>query len=233
MVIIVAISAVGILRTYKYQEMDTKKLGESVQSANTQDTFRTLGQTGGLLGHVLRLVPQTDPYRYGETYIQYLITSIPNLSLDKKESARSQVLREMHKDPTAITRIAPSDWLTYRLLPQIFELGEGVGFTAIGEPYLNFGLPGVIVFFLALGYLLGRLDQANLLERPGLLIFTSAILWHLIQTVRDDFSNFLKPMLFTYVFLMCWRLMTRSIFGTGSVETPQESLTGAERQGHA
>lgn len=233
MVIIVAISAVGILRTYKYQEMDAKKLEESVQSANTQDTFRTLGQTGGLLGHVLRLVPQTDPYRYGETYLQYIMTSIPNLSLEKKESARSQVLRDMRKDPAAVTRIAPSDWLTYRLLPQIFELGEGVGFTAIGEPYLNFGLPGVIVFFVALGYLLGRLDQVNLLERPGLLIFSSAILWHLIQTVRDDFSNFLKPMLFTYVFLFCWRLMTRSLSGTTHADATGPALDGAERQGHA
>lgn len=233
MAIIVAISAVGILRTYKYQEMDAKKLEESVQSANTQDTFRTLGQTGGLLGHVLRLVPHTDPYRYGETYLQYLITSIPNLSLDKKESARSQVLREMRKDPAAVTRIAPSDWLTYRLLPQIFELGEGVGFTAIGEPYLNFGLPGVIVFFVLLGYLLGRLDQVNLLEHPGLLIFSSAILWHLIQTVRDDFSNFLKPMLFTYVFLMCWRLMTRPLSGTAAVAPPHPDLDGIEPRGHA
>lgn len=233
MVILVAISAVGILRAYKYQEMDTKKLSESVESANTQDTFRTLGQTGGLLGHVLRLVPQSDPYRYGETYVQYLLTSIPNLSTEKKESARTQVLRDMHKDPTAVTHIAPSDWLTYRLLPQIFELGEGVGFTAIGEPYLNFGLPGVLAFFLTLGYVLGRLDQVNLLERPGLLIFASAILWHLIQTVRDDFSNFLKPMLFTYVFLICWRLMIRSISGTGAVNASQPTLTGTEQQEHA
>ena len=112
-------------------------------------------------------------------------------------------------------------------------MGEGVGFTAIGEPYLNFGLPGVIAFFLALGYLLGRLDQVNLLERPGLLVFASAILWHLIQTVRDDFSNFIKPMLFTYVFLLCWRLMTRILSGTGSVQTSRQPLTGPEQQEHA
>ena len=232
-VIMVAISAVGILRAYKYQEMDAKKLSESVQSASTQDTFRTLGQTGALLGHVLRLVPREDPYRYGETYAQYVITSIPNLSMDKRESARSQVLREKLKDPTAITRLSPSDWLTYRLLPKIFGLGEGVGFTGIGEPYLNFGLLGVIVFFSVLGYLLGRLDQVNLLERPGVLIFTSAILWHLIQTVRDDFSNFLKPMLFTYVFLMCWRLMMRMISGAAPHPTTHQSLTGPQQQERA
>lgn len=212
--------------------MDAQKLNESVQSATTQDTFRTLGQTGALLAHVLRLVPQEDPYRYGETYIQYVITSIPNLSTEKSASARSQALRERFQDPSVMTRLSPSDWLTYRLRPQVFGLGEGVGFTGIGEPYLNFGLPGVIVFFLALGYLLGRLDQVNLIERPALLIFTSAILWHLMQTVRDDFSNFLKPMVFTYLFLLCWRLMVNVVFGARPIQAAQQSLPGTKHQEH-
>jgi len=213
-VIILAISAVGILRTYKYEEMDAKKLGQSVESANWADSFKTLGQTGGLLAHVLRLVPHTDPYRYGETYLQYVAASIPNVSMTMNQSDRVIALRESSKDPTAIARTVPSDWLTYRLIPEKFQSGEGVGFTGIGEPYLNFGLPGVVIFFLAFGYLLGRLDQISLLEHPGFLIFTAAILWHLVQTVRDDFGNFIKPMVFTYFILFFWRLFLAMFFSS-------------------
>lgn len=204
LVIVIAISAVGILRAHKYQEMDVNKLERSVESASAEDTFKTLGQTGALLAHVLRLVPNVDPYRYGETYIQYVVASIPNFSMNMVESGRSVALREARKDPKAIARSAPSDWLTYRLSPEKFAVGEGVGFTGIGEPYLNFGLPGIGVFFLVLGYLLGRLDQVNLLQQPGFLIFSSAMLWHLAQTVRDGFGNFIKPVIFTYIILFFW-----------------------------
>lgn len=213
-IIVLAISAVGILRSYKYQEMDANKLSQSVKSANSADTFKTLGQTGGLLAHVLRLVPQTDPYRFGETYLQYIVASIPNFSMTNIESARTIALRESTKDPTAITRTVPSDWLTYRLVPEKFKLGEGVGFTGIGEPYLNFGLPGVVIFFLSLGYLLGRLDQINLCAHPAMLVFMAAVLWHLVQTVRDDFGNFIKPMVFTYIILLFWRLFLAMFFSS-------------------
>lgn len=205
MVIVIAISAVGILRAHKYQEMDVGRLESSVESASVDDTLKTLGQTGALLAHVLRLVPDIDPYRYGATYIQYVAASIPNVSTDMVESGRSAALRESRRDPKAIARSVPSDWLTYRLSPEKFALGEGVGFTGIGEPYLNFGLPGVIIFFLVLGYLLGSLDQINLLEHPELLIFSAAMLWHLVQTVRDNFGNFIKPVIFTYIILFVWR----------------------------
>lgn len=210
-IIIMAISAVGILRAYKYQEINVNKIAQSFQAANTTDIFR-LGQTGGLLAHVLRLVPGTDPYRYGGTYVQYFLASVPNLSLTQNESARAIALREKTIDPKAISRTVPSDWLTYRLIPEKFKLGEGVGFTGIGEPYLNFGLPGVVLFFLLIGYSLGRLDQINFFQHPALLFFASAILWHLVRTVRDDFGNFIKPMIFTYLILFFWRMLLAMFF---------------------
>ena len=220
LILVIAISAVGTFRTHKYQEMDAKKLERSMESASAEDTFVTVGQTGGFLAHVLRLVPDVDPFRYGWTYVQHLQTSIPNLSGVMGNSARSIALRESRTDPKAITRTPPSDWLTYRVLPEKFAVGEGVGFTGIGEPYLNFGLPGVVIFFLALGYLLGRLDLINLLEHPAMLVFAAAILWRLVQTVRDDFGNFIKPMIFIYIILLLWRMILR-VFWNYPVKPPQ------------
>lgn len=209
LILIMVISAVGMLRTHKYQEMDVKKLERSVESASTEDTFVTLGQTGGLLAHVLRLVPDVDSYRYGATYAKYLFESIPNISGNINKSERTLAVQKSRSDSKAIAGTAPSDWLTYRVLPEKFAIGEGVGFTAVGEPYLNFGLPGVVIFFLGLGYFLGRLDQINLLEHPVALIFSTAILWRLVQTVRDDLGNFIKPMVFICIILVCWRIALR------------------------
>jgi oligosaccharide repeat unit polymerase len=220
LILVMAISAIGILRTYRYQEMDSKKLEHSVESSRVEDTFVTLGQTGGLLAHVLRLVPHTDPFRYGWTYVQYVQASIPNITGSINKSDRSIALRDSRTDPKAIARTPPSDWLTYRVLPEKFAVGEGVGFTGIGEPYLNFGLPGVVIFFVVLGYFLGRLDLSNLLEHPAMLVFSTAILWRLIQTVRDDFGNFIKPMVFIYIMLMLWRMVLR-IFGNFPATPPQ------------
>jgi oligosaccharide repeat unit polymerase len=174
------------------------------------------------------MVPNTDPFRYGETYVQYLRASIPNLSGTIAKSDRSIALHESRSDPKAIARMPPSDWLTYRLLPEKFSVGEGVGFTGIGEPYLNFGLPGVVIFFLALGYLLGRLDQLNLLTHPAILVFAAATLWRLIQTVRDDFGNFIKPMVFIYIILIAWRFGLNVIRNFSSAQPRTERLRPVE-----
>lgn len=209
LILVMAISAVGILRTHKYQDLDVKKLEGSLGKSNAGDTFVTLGQTGGLLAHVLRLVPEIDSFRYGSTYAKYVVESIPNISGSINKSERTLALQASRSDSKAIARTAPSDWLTFRVLPEKFAIGEGVGFTGIGEPYLNFGLPGVVIFFLGLGYLLGRLDQINLLEHPITLVFATAILWRLAQTVRDDFGNFIKPMVFICIMLLLWRVVLR------------------------
>ncbi len=228
--LLMAISVIGNFRTYKYAEMDSNKLEHAVESSKAQDAFVTLGQTGGLLAHVLRLVPDVDPFRYGASYVRYLVESIPNISGSINKSERTLALQASRLDSKAIARTAPSDWLTYRILPEKFSVGEGVGFTGIGEPYLNFGLPGVTIFFFTLGYLLGRLEQANLLAHPATLVFATGILWHLIQTVRDDFGNFIKPMIFTYIIIFAWRFALKMLQSLSSTLPDTERLQPIEEE---
>ena len=104
--------------------------------------------------------------------------------------------------------LAPSDWLTFKLEPLKFRTGEGVGFSAIAEPYLNFGFPGVIVFFGGLGFVLGRLDQRALWLEPRWLLFCGAVFWPLVRTVRNDLNNFTKPLVFLFLILAVWFLAT-------------------------
>ena len=43
-----------------------------------------------------------------------------------------------------------------------------------------------------------------------MLIFAGALLWPFIRTVRNDFSNFVKPLGFIVIILLIWSVVTRS-----------------------
>jgi oligosaccharide repeat unit polymerase len=207
---IVAISAAGLLRNVRaYKDIDSQVLSASVQQSTTQDAIVTMGSTGAVLANVIRLVPEQDPYRFGQSYWAALLLSLPNILPQMRESTRAAGLGGGAMNADAVNEMIPSDWITYRLKPDKFAVGEGVGFTGIGEPYINFGYPGVVAFFLLLGYAFARMECAILLRRPLLVLFCSTMLWALISTVRQDIGNFFKPVVFISIILLGWRMIGR------------------------
>jgi hypothetical protein len=209
----IAISATGILRNVEptYKDIGSEAISESIKESTLQDAFSTMGQTGRALAEVIRLVPTEDPFRYGQSYWLAITSAIPNVLPETRESPRERGKREATFDVDAINKMMPSDWLTYRLEPEKFDVGEGVGFTGIGEPYLNFGYPGVVIFFIGLGFYFSRLETAMLLLRPHLLVYCTTMTWFLITTVRNDMSNFIRPAVFTLIIICTWR-MIRKLF---------------------
>lgn len=203
-VVLLIISVVGILRTMgTYGDLSADKLKESYEKSSIQQSITTMGQTAGVLAHVLRLVPDTDPYRYGSSYGYALINALPNVGLSIDMSHSRNVLgQKALSDKNAIYKMAPSDWMTYRILNEQFKQGFGTGFSTIGEAYLNFGLGGVIIFFLIMGVFLGRLDHRVITYNPYIFIFCMTMLWPLLRTVRNDFANFLKPFMFNLIILI-------------------------------
>ncbi|MBE1427379.1 oligosaccharide repeat unit polymerase [Desulfomicrobium macestii] len=201
------IPVIGMLRSVgPYNEMNTQHFKKSIQKANIENSFIELGSTIGVLAHTLRLVPAVDDYRYGITYVKSFRDSIPNIMPEMNKSYRKESSNRAMLDHKVIGKMAvPSDWITYRIAPDKYHKGEGVGFSAIGEPYLNFGIVGVVIFFLSIGYCLGRLDDSYLLDKPNLLLFLCAMFWFLIRTVRNDFSNFIKPAIFIFIIVVIWR----------------------------
>lgn len=203
-VIMIAIPTIAILRASgSYDTLSSAKVSESLNQADSTNTFVELGSTAVVLGATLRFVPESDPYRYGVTYLHALREAIPNITFTARQSDRDRFLKDGASHDGMIS-LAPSDWLTYKLEPMKFYNGEGVGFSAIAEPYLNFGYPGVIVVFALLGFLLGRLDQKPLWAQPHWLVFCGAVFWPLVRTVRNDINNFTKPMVFLYLILGLW-----------------------------
>ncbi|HED12132.1 MAG TPA: O-antigen polysaccharide polymerase Wzy, partial [Gammaproteobacteria bacterium] len=208
--VLVAIPVIGNLRALgSYETIDRESFLKASEGATIKEGFTEMGATAGVFAHVLRLVPDVDPYRYGSTYLLAIAHSIPNVGGDISESARKKAKSRSILDPDVMRELHPSDWLTYRIAPDKFKVGQGVGFSTIGEAYLNFGITGVIVFFVLIGYLLGQLDRVPLLNHPKLLVFVSAMLWPLMKSVRNDISVFIKPLVFTLIILAIWRIGIR------------------------
>jgi oligosaccharide repeat unit polymerase len=211
--VIIIIPIIGMLRGMgPYNKLNLLTIEKSMKNTKAQDTFVELGGTAGVLAHVVRLVPEIDSYRYGTTYIRAFRDSIPNIMPNMSASYRAKSKQEALVDPSAISKmVVPSDWITYRVDRERFNTGEGLGFSAIGEPYINFGIIGVVIYFILLGYFLGRLDGINLLEHPKILVFSCSMLGPLIGTVRGDFGNFVKPAIFITIILGIWRILIRII----------------------
>jgi len=210
--ILLAIPMMGAFRAMgTYGELGEKDLIKSAEHAKVESTFSELGQTAGILAHVLRLVPDRDPYRYGMTYVMALQQAIPNIMPESAENRRQKVKREASMQPEVIAEMIPSDWLTYRIAPEKYNVGQGVGFSSIAEAYLNFSYVGICLYFVFLGFALGKLDSIPLLHNPNLLVFCCAMLWPLMRTVRNDFDNFIKPLAFMMIIVAFWRLTTHFV----------------------
>jgi oligosaccharide repeat unit polymerase len=207
--VMVAIPAILELRTStaRFSSISAQSVGSAFGKANAADTFKELGSSVGVLAKALELVPAADPYRYGMSYVQAAAEMVPNLSTKNRRWDRDVILSKSGADRDDALRSSElSTWITYHILGDIsFSLGYGAGFTAIGEPYVNFGMLGVVVYFGVLGFMLGRLDQKPLLEHPGWLLFACVAFWHFTNTVRNDMPNFTKPLAFIYVCLFIWR----------------------------
>jgi hypothetical protein len=207
--VILAIPAILELRssTTRFSSISAQSVGSAFGKANAADTFKEMGSSVGVLAKALERVPVADPYRYGMSYVQAATEMVPNISNQSRRWDRDVILSKSGAArDDALRSSGLSTWISYHILGDIpFSLGYGAGFTAVGEPYVNFGVLGVLAFFGVLGFALGRLDQKPLLEHPGWLLFVCVAFWHFANTVRNDMPNFTKPLGFIYLCLLVWR----------------------------
>jgi len=226
--VLIGIPTIGSLRNTgkAYNKMSADDLVKSAGKAKVKQTFIELGQTGILLGQVLKLVPETDPYWYGRTYLDAVRAAIPNMTFAQGESSRLKGKQAANTDPNAIRNTYPSDWLTFRVAREKYLRGEGVGFTGIAEPYMNFGLIGVILFFTLLGYALGHFDGMDLRTSSNKFAIASVVFWPLLNLPRNDAVIVIKPIAFTLIILLCWRVVKRAFLSQDRVTLPMTAKGG-------
>lgn len=157
-------------------------------------SIRPLVETADLIG--------PGGYRLGKTYLVGLEGVLPNLSLRWQPGPNE-----------SIEELPPSHWITAVTEPWTYKNYGGIGFSAVAEPYMNFGTPGVIAFFILLGYLLAQLEFVSIRSSYGLAVW-ALVLGSLLWTTRNDFSSFFRPAVWG---LACLGLVRLSSLGYSAI----------------
>jgi len=206
--VLVAIPTVRYLRDLgSFQEVSQEKISESLKVTEAKEAILEIGGTNGIVAHVLKWVPAEDPFRYGQSYLWAATTALPNIGFQQGIS-RQKVDSFGTSAKTSLQHGNPSDWYIYKTNRWKYERGLGSGFSTIAEAYLNFGYLGIVLYFTALGYLLGKLDRVDLRMHPKTLIFSGGLLWPIIKTVRNSFVVFVKPLGLIVSAIVIWRILT-------------------------
>jgi len=205
--LIIAIPSIRYIRAIgAYNTISSADIAASIEKSGAHDVFYELGATSGIVSYVMKWVPDEESYRLGRTYIKGALNSIPNIGFSIGTTNRSEVGTNATKDQ--LLNMSASDWFIYRYDKWMYDTGGGSGFSAIAEPYLNFGVFGVVSIFIILGYGLGKIDSINILYNPKVLLISSIMLWPLIKTVRNDFTAFFKPVFFVIIVALIWKIIT-------------------------
>ena len=157
-------------------------------SVNILDVPIEMGQSIRPLIETESRIGPTD-YRHGKTYLIALKSIIPNLAL-RWQASTTEVLDDL----------PPNLWITALADPWTYKNYGGMGFSAIAEPYMNFGVAGVVGYFLLLAYALVRLEQVSIRSSYALATW-GLILGPLLWTTRNDSSNFFRPVVWGLLFL--------------------------------
>jgi hypothetical protein len=169
-------------------------------SINILDAPAEMGQSIRPLIETESLVGPTD-YRHGKTYLIALKSIIPNLAF-RWQASSTEVLDDL----------PPSLWITALADPWTYKNYGGMGFSAIAEPYMNFGVVGVVGYFLLLAYALVRLEQVSIRSSYALATW-GLILGPMLWTTRNDSSNFFRPVVWGLLLLaVLWICSTGTSF---------------------
>lgn len=172
--------AVPVVHVIREQPVNERSFGMSLSDFNLLDGPAEIGsairpavETCSLIG--------PGSYRYGMTYLQGLKGILPNLAVHWEAPSTG-----------AIDDLPPNYWITALADPWVYENYGGIGFSAVAEPYMNFGVAGVVGYFGLLAFMLVRFEQVAIRSSEALACW-GVILGPLLWTTRNDFTNFFRP----------------------------------------
>jgi oligosaccharide repeat unit polymerase len=168
-----------VLRTAREAPLNERFAQLSFRDFNLLDSPAEMGMSIRPLVETIDLVGPKN-YRYGRTYWIGILGIVPNLALRWENSSTQR-----EED------LPPNHWITVVVEPWTYKNYGGMGFSAIAEPYMNFGVGGVIVYFVLLSCFLVWLEQLSVRNSYALAAW-ALVLGPLLWTTRNDFSNFFR-----------------------------------------
>ncbi len=192
----IAILMLPVLRVFR----TTKQIG-SMAEVPIQElagaSVYEMGSSVMIYGYVLDLVPSQQSYVYGMSFVRSFVDAIPNLGLTPGKSFSVEGIE-----------YSPANWITAQLSPGWWATGGGFGFTMGGEFYYNFGLLGVLVGLLFLGWLTAKIRNAS--QESALRLVASALFFAgMAVWVRNVLGAPLRTMLWPVVALLVLRSLVQ------------------------
>ena len=200
-VLLAAIPAVTVMRDARLGE---RSAVEALESVRPLAAVNEMGASLRPLVHTVHYM-ETEPLRAGSTYWRGLLAVLPNLSLDWQGGSY-----------VPLDELPPSHWVTKQAAPWIYRHFGGLGFSAVAEPYMNFGTPGVVAFFFLLPMALIGVDRLDA-SRPTRLALWAVLLGPLLWTTRNSFGTFFRPALMGLLVVGAARFISNSV---GSRQAP-------------
>ena len=172
------------------------QLAEALREA---EPLQFLYESGGSLRPLVvtceRIESHSERPWMGRSYLMAARRLVPNVSS-----------RWVAPNQRALT---PGVWATMHASFWMYEHGLGIGFSGVAEPYLNFGVPGVIVFFMLLGWVFSVGDRWLSLGGHRAAIAAASfgfVLW----SVRNDTIAVPRAMaVATFTVCVAWLLQQR------------------------
>lgn len=141
----------------------------------------------GIAAVIIRDTPEVSPFQYGRTLALLPITYIP---------------RAIWPDKPTITI---GRWITKTYRYRGHEIPSSTGPSWIGEFYLNFGIPGIMLGMLGLGLLI-RFAHASLFRSPmtvPMLIASVVVLYSVMVKVQGSVATLInRPIIALLPFVM-------------------------------
>jgi hypothetical protein len=186
-----------VLRTGREAPLNERFSQMSFKDFNILDGPAEMGMSIRPLAETVDLMGAKD-FRRGKTYLLGIEGIVPNLAL--RWEASSKELQD---------ELPPSHWITAMVDPWTYKNYGGMGFSAIAEPYMNFGVPAVVLYFIVLAFFLVWLEQISIRNSYTLAAW-ALILGPLLWTTRNDFSNFFRPAAWGLLTLVVIRAYSRT-----------------------
>jgi oligosaccharide repeat unit polymerase len=171
---------VGVAREYQVswrESLGTKPLENPLVAAISE-----MGGTLGTVAHTINLFPSVRPFDDGVGYVYAISAVLPNVGWDSHPA-------QAHG--------SYGEWLVRTVDGRTADLGQGLGFSFIAEPFANFGWYGVAPVLGLLGYLLVKMtDWATLTGDPARYAAVATFLMSLLFFARGESASVFRPFVY-------------------------------------